>query len=214
MPSNHQLNRGLFVTAQRKDDFAFVHTSWEKGIEPWRFGLPTEWRTRLQTAHAVLDRGLYRAGETVHMKVWLRQEVTRGFSKVTDQEKYRRLAIQHSGTRQKFQLPLRWRADGTAAARWQIPKEAKLGYYQIYLENAAESLAAGRFRVEEYRVPLMRGSIRTPAAPLVAPDRINLDIAVQYLAGGGAARLPVKFRHHFQPRPPAPLRQLRGLHLL
>ena len=197
----HQLNRGLFVTAQRKDDFAFVHTSWEKGIEPWRFGLPTEWRTRLQTAHAVLDRGLYRAGETVHMKVWLRQEVTRGFSKVTDQEKYRRLAIQHSGTRQKFQLPLRWRADGTAAARWQIPKEAKLGYYQIYLENAAESLAAGRFRVEEYRVPLMRGSIRTPAAPLVAPDRINLDIAVQYLAGGGAARLPVKFRHHFQPRP-------------
>jgi uncharacterized protein YfaS (alpha-2-macroglobulin family) len=49
---------------------------------------------------------------------------------------------------------------------------------------------SGQFRVEEFRVPLMRGTIRLPAEPQVGATSVPADVAVQYLAGGAAGRLP------------------------
>jgi hypothetical protein len=44
--------------------------------------------------------------------------------------------------------------------------------------------------------------------PLVKPQEIPFDLSVQYLAGGGAAFLPVKFRHEIKSRSVAPLEGL------
>src|SRR2546428_2259001 len=52
----HPLEQGLFVTARTVDDLAFVHSSWDEGIEPWRFQLPTEWDRELVSARTVFDR--------------------------------------------------------------------------------------------------------------------------------------------------------------
>ena len=59
---------------------SFVHSSWNDGIESWRFRLPTEWQPNFIRAHTILDRSLLRAGETVHMKHILRGEVLAGFA--------------------------------------------------------------------------------------------------------------------------------------
>jgi hypothetical protein len=73
-----QLDGGLFITAQSGDDLAFVHSSWDQGIESWRFRLPTTESAEPAIAHTILDRALFRAGETVSMKHVIRRPVPRG----------------------------------------------------------------------------------------------------------------------------------------
>ena len=55
-------------------------SSWDEGIEPFRFDLPSEAWDGPVVVHTVFDRSLFRAGETVHMKHLLRQESLAGFA--------------------------------------------------------------------------------------------------------------------------------------
>lgn len=216
-PSLQSLSGGLYVAARKNGDASFVHSSWEDGIEPWRFGVPSEnWQDPI-VAHTILDRSLLRAGDTVHMKHLLRAQTTRGFSIVPSAERPTQLKIVHGGSGEEFALPLLWDASGIAENEWAIPKGAKLGVYNVVLERKprpapkgsgeeageprdyGRTWIAGQFRVEEFRVPLMRGTIRLPAEPQVGATSIAADVAVQYLAGGAAARLPTILRAQVTP---------------
>jgi uncharacterized protein YfaS (alpha-2-macroglobulin family) len=126
------LNGGLFVTAVRGDDLSFVHSSWDLGIEPYRFDLPEESWNGPFVAHAILDRSLLRAGETLHTKNVFRVQTLQGFAVATPEQRPARLSIRHLGSDTRYDLPLAWRPDGSAAVDWTIPKEAKLGLYEIY----------------------------------------------------------------------------------
>jgi hypothetical protein len=62
------------------EDMAFTWSSWQRGIEPWRFNVPTSSEPQPDLrAHTVFDRTLLRAGETVSMKHLLRTETATGF---------------------------------------------------------------------------------------------------------------------------------------
>jgi alpha-2-macroglobulin len=205
---------GLLATAQINNDMSFVHSGWNEGIENWRFGVPTEWRPNLQASHTILDRSLFRAGETVHMKHVLRRKALAGFALNPSGQEPRTVVIRHFGSDQKYELPLKWDAAGIAETTWSIPKEGRLGTYQIYFQTPSENDASameeyeympgmqntGSFRVEEFRIPQMRAVIRPPSEPLVSPSGIPVDLTVSYLSGGGAAGLPVKFRYDLKPR--------------
>ena len=71
---------------------AFVFSSWQQGIEPWRFNLPTAQRRRSPTlrAHTVFDRTLLRAGETVSMKHFVRVETSAGLAALPAERRCRR----------------------------------------------------------------------------------------------------------------------------
>ena len=190
------LQGGLFITAQSGDDLTFVHSSWDKGIEPWRFQLAEESYHDPVIAHTVFDRTLLRAGDTVHMKHVLREHAPLGFRFFAQAKRPNKVIITHSGSEQKYEFPLTWDAKGIAETTWAIPKEAKLGHYSISLSD----YPAGGFRVEEYRIPLMRGIIQPPAKPLIKAEQVTLDLGVQYLTGGGAGNLPVKLRGEVRPK--------------
>ena len=202
--SYESLDSGLVVSARLGDDMSFVHSSWDDGIENWRFQVPDEeYEPDFEAAHTIFDRTLFRPGETVHMKHILRKRVLSGFTLVP--ETGGALQIIHQGSNQKYDLPLRWNPDGSAESTWTIPKEAMLGSYQVHLNRTANSKGddyhySGDFRVENYRVPLMRAILRPPAEDLVASTSFPLDLTVSYLGGGGAAGLPVKLRYQIEPR--------------
>ena len=59
---------------------------------------------------------------------------------------------------------------------------------------------SGRFRMEEFRVPILKGVIQPPTEPLINIEDVTLDLNVQYLAGGGAGFLPVKLRGEIKPK--------------
>jgi hypothetical protein len=209
------LDEGLLVTARLGEDLSFVHSSWDDGIEPWRFKLPGETSEGPVVARTILDRSLFRAGDTVHMKHVLREKTLGGFSHVGKEERPVRLSIRHLGSDEKYELPLEWDEAGISESTWTIPKAAKLGRYEVVLigptakredSGGADQAAApppewtaGSFRVEEFRVPLMKGTLQLPAEPQVAVSEVPVDVTVRYLAGGAAAHLPVTLRSLIRP---------------
>jgi uncharacterized protein YfaS (alpha-2-macroglobulin family) len=212
MRALHSLGGGLFVTVQTSDDMTFVHSSWDEGIEPWRFQLPEETTLDPILAHTIFGRTLLRAGETVHMKHVLRQHTTQGFSMVTQNQMPRVVSIEHFGSEEKYEFPLKWDANGIAETTWTIPKEAKLGNYTVILhersdkkekktrERESREWTSGTFRVEEFRIPFLKGIIQPPGEPLINVTELTFDLSVHYLAGGAAGLLPVKLRNEIGPK--------------
>ncbi len=211
-----ELQSGLIVTARKGGDFSFVHSSWQFGIEPWRFELPTEYQPTQLDAHTVFDRPLFRAGETVHMKHFIRARTTDGFGFVAPADLPDTLTMTHVGGEEHYDFDLDWNAGGTAVTVWQIPKEAKLGQYAVAMVRRKHvsptptpepgewvppprELPTGDFRVEEFRVPLMRAAIRMSAAPQVAVSSLDLDLSAEYLSGGAAKFLPITLRSQILP---------------
>ncbi len=210
------LQSGLLVVARSGADVSFTHSTWTEGIEPWRFQLPGAFETPDLAAHTILDRSLCRAGETVHMKHVLRLRTAAGLSPVPASRRPTMLAIQHLGSDDRYELPLTWDG-GLAESTWPIPGAAKLGRYALSLRRPGakpgefEEVTSGELRVEELRVPLMRATLRPPSEALVGVSEFTVDLAVQYLAGGGASGLPVTVRAQLQPRGLPPYEGFEGL---
>jgi uncharacterized protein YfaS (alpha-2-macroglobulin family) len=207
-------NDGFLIIAQTPDDLGLVHTTWDDGIQPWRYNLPGADERGVLSVHTILDRPLFRAGETVHMKHVIRRPSLAGFEMVPEAARPRRAVLQHVGGDAKYELPLTWSAAGTAETTWAIPSGARLGSYSItlmgpalqrprWMTGSADDMAypSGGFRVEEFRLPTLRAVLRPPGEPLVDVTDVALDVAVTHLAGGGARRLPVTLRAQIQPHP-------------
>jgi uncharacterized protein YfaS (alpha-2-macroglobulin family) len=194
------IRAGLFVTARTANDLSFVGTGWDRGIEGWRFELPPESWLGPLTVHTIFDRPLYRAGETAHMKHVLRKKSLEGFSEIPQADRPKKLLVRHLGSDQKYDVPITWESGGVAETTWRIPKEAKLGSYDVVFTNGRSEWSAGEFRLEEFRVPLMRATVKPPSAPQVAVADMAIDLAVQFLAGGGAGGLPVTLRWQVRDR--------------
>ena len=216
---------GFFVSARKTDekgrkDMAFALSSWNSGIESYRFNLPTD-TSKVATvrAHTILDRSLFRAGETASMKHVIRIENMHGFGFQKANLLPTRVRIIHQGSNQEFQFPLVWRGQNTAETTFAIPKQAKLGTYNIVLDQGTSKITeanndttnndadnesdgedrygrntynSGSFRVEEFRLPLLQGRITPPKAAQIAPKELPLDVQLNYLNGGGASGLPVE----------------------
>ena len=213
MKALQSLWEGLFVTAETPEDMSFVHSSWDEGIEPWRFQLPEETYLDPVLAHTLFDRTLLRAGETLHMKHVLRQHTTKGFSMVSQGKWPGSVSVEHVGSEEKYEFPLRWDGNGVAETTWTIPREAKLGNYAVILrepsdkkekktgrEREPRAWTSGTFRVEEFRVPLLKGILQPPGGPLINAKDLTLDLSVHYLAGGGAGLLPIRLRNEIGPK--------------
>ncbi|TGK22652.1 alpha-2-macroglobulin family protein [Leptospira kmetyi] len=190
-------DNGLFLTAVSEDDFTFTHTRWQNGIENWRFNLPGDYGDSNVLFHPILDRTLFRAGETLSMKLVSRGKRSFGFE-VPGQNEYPAFAkIVHSGSDKEYSLSLKWSPEGTSSVQFKIPKEASLGVYRISLSDFPgkdrSQVYAGEFRVEEFRVPLMKADFQTSGSN-VSPSKIGLTGSVRYLSGGGAGKIPVLLR--------------------
>ncbi|WP_295988962.1 alpha-2-macroglobulin family protein [uncultured Variovorax sp.] len=211
-----------FVSARAKDDkgvedLAFTWSDWQRGIEPWRFNVPTSLQPEAdRVAHTIFDRTLLRAGETVSMKSLIRTQTSKGFG--LPENRPDTLVITHVGSGQRFTQPLNWRKTATgglsAENSFAIPPAAKLGVYEVMLrtgggkdangdsnsegegdgdEGYGRSFSTGSFRVEEFRLPVLEGRIApTEKKPLVAATSVPTDVQINYVSGGGAANLPVR----------------------
>ncbi|MEO7400161.1 MAG: MG2 domain-containing protein, partial [Polaromonas sp.] len=121
---------------QEFEDLAFTWSDWHKGIEPWRFNVPTSQGAQPDArAHTIFDRMLFRAGETVSMKHLLRSETSQGFGLVPVQPGT--LLITHVGSGQQYSQALAWRKTATggqsAESSFALPVAAPLGLYDVQL---------------------------------------------------------------------------------
>jgi hypothetical protein len=196
------LTGGLLVVARTQDDFSFAHSSWDDGIEPWRFRVDARsWGdpTPLVT-HTVLDRALFRVGETVHMKHLFRRRTEAGLEIPPTGEQPTSGRIVHVGSQQEYPLSLAGDATAVAESTWQIPAGAKLGRYAVEIGDETSRQTAAELRVEEFRIPVMAGTISFADTNSVAPPHVDVDLSLRYLAGGAARDLPIVLRSQVRPR--------------
>ena len=195
LPTHYYRNgcSGLLVVARKDQDMSFALTRWNDGIEPWQFNLGGGSTARRLIAHTVFDRPLFRAGETVSMKHFLRSRTGAGFEGVKAGQSPGAASLKHNGSGQSYEVPIKWNA-GAGVSEWAIPKEAKLGSYTVTLATGDGHYQSGTFRVEQYRVPLMKAVLKPPAKPLIRATQVDIDAQLSYLSGGAAAGAPVKFR--------------------
>lgn len=194
--------RPLLVVASQEDDASFAHSGWVDGISPYNFGLPAGSAYETAMAHTVLDRPLFRAGETVSMKHFLRRQQQDGIGIPPRAAGLRKIVIQHLGSDQSYALEARFDADGVADQQWPIPQQARLGEYEIRIyEGKDDYRRSGSFQVQQYRLPMMRATVQGPPQPVTRPRELTLDLHVRYLSGGGAGGLPVRLRTTVEPAP-------------
>jgi uncharacterized protein YfaS (alpha-2-macroglobulin family) len=200
--NENSYSQAYFVSARATnagvDDMAFTWSDWNKGIEPWRFNVPTSQAPRPdERAHTIFDRTLLRAGETVSMKHILRTETSAGFGLTPVQPAA--LVVTHVGSGQQYTQALVWRKTATggqsAESSFAIPPGSKLGVYEVELRGTSNerNFSSGQFRVEEFRLPVLEGRITpTEKNALVHVTTVPVDVQINYVAGGGAAHLPVR----------------------
>jgi uncharacterized protein YfaS (alpha-2-macroglobulin family) len=207
-PCLESWDRQLVASARAGDDLGIVFSDWNEGIANWRFNLRGgSWQGPF-IATTVFDRSLVRAGETVSMKHYYRRHSPKGFAYVPVDQLPRKAVIQHVGSEEKYELPLRWDGRNIAESTWTVPTGAKRGTYQVLMIDTLDSRpgrgpvtrTAGTFRVEEFRVPLMKAEIAGPKAPQVRAEAVELDLHLRYLAGGAAGGAPVKVRGVVRPK--------------
>lgn len=211
--------RGLFVTARisadhpqagGQADFSFAMSSWDRGIEPWRFNVRTDASHNPDMAvHTVFDRTLFHAGETVSMKFFARDLTRHGLENPPAARLPVRASIAHMGTEDSYDIDLQWQLSPSggqsAQASFVLPPAAKLGEYNVTLVGKKlpndeawrgdPSYEAGSFRVEAFKLPLLTGTLKlsdaTGSGALVAPQDARVDIQLEYVSGGAAGQLPV-----------------------
>jgi alpha-2-macroglobulin len=201
-------DKQLVVSARLGEDLSFVMSEWNEGIARWRYNLRGASWNGPYIAATVFDRTLLRAGEMVNMKHFYRKHDPRGFSFVPVDALPKKIVISHQGSEEKYEVPVKWDARNSGENVWQIPPGARKGTYQIQMTDMLDARpgskgmtrVSGTFRVEEFRVPLMKAHITGPKTPQINPKKVDLDVHLRYLSGGGASNAAVKLRGVIRPR--------------
>ena len=192
----------LIALASVGADFSFALSTWGEGISPWNFGLGGGGGDSTDLYHTVFDRALFRPGETVSMKHYLRRHAIAGIVFPSGLPAARKVTVSHQGSDQKYVLEAKFDATGIADNQWAVPPGAAAGVYVVEIADPeGRSRSSGSFKVGEFRVPTMRATVSGPARPVVRPTELPIDLQVAYLSGGGANGLPVTLRTYFEPAP-------------
>lgn len=149
-------------------------------------------------ADLVLDRELYRPGETVHWKLAVREFSQGQFSLATPQPPLR-LQFQHDGRDTLAETAVTLNAFGTAHGEVVLPAALRPG--QIYIGlydgqgDAGDRYFSG-FRVDNYRQPPMRARIELVGEPdaLRPGSEITVRLQADYYSGGPVTEAQVKLK--------------------
>ena len=206
LPADRNCGEGdyfLFASARLGDDYSFVRSDWQEGIEPWRFGVETWGEATPRKIHSVLDRSLLRAGQTVSMKHIARERNSRGFAYPDTKGLPTELIIQHDGSGDEFRQPVTWNARGIATSEWKIPAAAKRGRYIVMLAGGKDNREeTGEFRVSDFRLPVFAGSIQGVPPRQIAPKEVPLTLGLSFLNGGAAKGVETQVSATLRPRWP------------
>lgn len=193
----------LFASARLNGDYSFVRSDWNAGIEPWRFGVETWGESAEFKIHSVLDRTLFRTGQTVSLKHLARSRNSRGFAFPDPTTLPDRLLIRHRASGTEYSQPLHWDEQASALSSWPVPATAALGTYDVVLTGGRRGEQyTGEFRVADFRLPVFTGSVQGVPARQVAPSRVPLALGLAFLNGGPAKHAPVQVSATLRPRWP------------
>jgi uncharacterized protein YfaS (alpha-2-macroglobulin family) len=198
----------VFVTRGR--DCAFASSDWGTGIDPYRFGISYEWSPRPSAVQGSVftDRGIYRAGEDVHIKAIVRR--SEGGRWVVPEAAGLACEIQDPFSKSVYKGRAALDEFGSLALDYASSEDAALGYYGLTIKvppagpGEKETSISGTFRIEAFRPAEFEVLLRTQDPSYVFGETYEGEVRASYLFGGAMARQPVSWhlrldRTHFSP---------------
>ncbi len=196
LPDKAPDQRGQVLVARHNDDTAILPESsslWGGGRSNWvqRDVAPTVlW-------HVFDDRGIYKPGETVHIKGWARLSRV-GQTPKLDAVPFERAKYQVRGPRGNSL------AEGTTVlsdaggfdVEIDLPDDVNLGSAHISLSpvnSEIQGQTGHSFQIQEFRRPEFEVDVTKQAGPHVVGQQTTLGAEASYYAGGGLAGAPVNW---------------------
>jgi hypothetical protein len=174
----------LFVMAFHDDRFSMISTEWNQGISPWNYGLSTrELNEKPEIMTYVLTAlPLYKPGDEVQFKVIQRQDINDALSPPTN--KKIKVKIEDSRGRDLDAFDLDVTKFGTASAKFQLARDASLGWYSIRVGPDENNMRySGSFQVEMYRKPTFAVTVTPKAESGIVGDTIDTAVKAVYHFG-------------------------------
>ena len=194
-----------WIFATKEDDFAFISSEWDTGLSPYQFEIPFEWNPKpveIQ-GYVFTERGLYRAGETVHIKGIIRKR-EKGEWKTLGIDRVECEVLDPFNKRQ-----LKKKVDLDVYSSFDLDmetsEEASLGTYPIKVtipplaKGDRESYLYSSFRVEAFKPAEFEVHLRSTKEDYIFGDRYDADVRASYLFGGAMATQKVSWHLRLNP---------------
>ena len=190
-----------YAIVEHEGDVAFTSSRYDDGTEPYRFGVNYSWRPEAvtETGTVFSDRGLYKTGETAHLKGILRSKTDDGWQSITDSV---RVVARSPRDELVFDRRLQPSDLGTFNLDWSVPQNASLGDYRVrvgYADDSTltaerryerEGIATGSFQVNAFRRATFEVTARSTRDEYVAGDFFEGRVSARYLFGAGREGQP------------------------
>ncbi|HET8539946.1 MAG TPA: alpha-2-macroglobulin family protein [Anaeromyxobacter sp.] len=183
------------VSAEAGGDTGVTLSTWAGGLDPSAFDLPTDWDGNVPRSlgRVFAERGIYRPGETAHVKGLLR---SRRLGRIATPGGKVLLVVTSARGKKVFEKAVALTAYGTFSAEVPIEADAPLGGYALSAtlgEGETRLEVGGSFRVEEYRTPRFQVDVVAPAASISAGDPVKAQVIARYLFGGAMPGAAVRW---------------------
>lgn len=208
----------LWVIANDGENIAFIHSDWGTGVYPYHFNIPYEWSPEhpKYAGHIFSERGIYRPGETVHLKGIIREN--RAGQWAIPRIKEYNLFVKDSRNAEIFKLPVTLSEFGSFDYTFTLGKNTPTGYYTIYfwqksIKEQEQKSAVGAenefadeeeaeheynwndrsirlsssFRVEEFKPAAFEVSVNSDKEEYILDDTATIKINGNYLFGAPVA---------------------------
>jgi hypothetical protein len=194
-----------WIFASRGSDLAVLSSDWGTGLEPYEFGIDYDYSSEPEAYQGALftERGIYRAGETVHVKGIVRRNVKGKWTIPAGSSVS--CEIMDSIGSQVHKGTAALDAYGAFAFDYTSGAEGALGYYQITASLPPEGpgrdpyVFSESFRIEAYRPAEFEVLIRAQKPNFVFGEEYSADILANYLFGGAMAGQKVKWHLRLNP---------------
>jgi alpha-2-macroglobulin len=160
---------------------------WEDGISPYDFDQSMSGDAQTTTAYTYTDRVLYRPGQPVYFRGFVRARRDATYTMVDAQQV--RVIIRDSQNQRISDTVLDLTPFGTFNGSFQLDAGASLGFYLIDVRLAdgdpeAPPLFVKGFSVAQYRVPEYQVKVTPEATQVVQGDTIKVTVDGTFFFGG------------------------------
>ena len=197
-----------WVFARRAEDIVLINSDWGTGIYPYQFGINYDWAPLPQELAGYLftERGLYRPGEEVHLKV-IAREKREGKWEIPAVKDFW-LFIDNSRGEEILKKKVHFSSYGSSSLSFVLETDAPSGHYRIEVspfENEeernryAENNLQGSFRVEDFRPANFEVSLNIDKDDYIFADSLQATIQGTYLFGATMSGEEVSWKIRLNP---------------
>ena len=170
---------------------AFANNHWYSG-STWLYWMSNAFEaapeTRRTMGFVITERPIYRPGDTVHIKAWVREREKGDFQLPPASKKFR---LQVRGQGSEWELPVTQSALGGLSATFD-KKDIPSGWYSVLLldESGYNTLSSRDIQIEPYRLPTFEVQLLSEnRQPNDKPFKVTA--LARYYAGGNVSNHPI-----------------------